>query len=453
MHLKRHKMSVEKLFSVCITIIYSISLFFPLLAKLINEFFVLLQSQIKSFLFLAMIAMLCFNSIQQYNGTFKLPRNFMRFVTVLFTTILLFFLRVKLDNTDYLVWSKHFQTLGLLYVFFALFAYQFIKRFEKVSFFLHFIVYSGLGLSIIAIFQWIVGPAFLMALGLDLSVGGLEFTLGSAKDKEGDFIFRTFATLNNHYELGSILTVSTLSLYILHQQKKILGAAYLSFLSLMILGLLTTLNMTSWFILFISSIVFFKLSYKYSSNKESSYYSLKSKLVLLSIFCIVLVVLVKTNIGDRLVMNISLVDSSLAWRLFFMYNQITSLINVPFGLGWSYGYEIGKELPFMATSDNYFLWVSMLGGFPFYILFLYLFINPLWFGYKNMRKIYVHYNEYYILYIGIWCFVLSGVLCCFSNAFITNSGVSNYFFWIAVGLIYRIGAFPDPSSESGYSLA
>ncbi len=436
-------MTIEKVFSVLMMVVYSISILFPVLAKLVDVSFVTLQSQLKSFLFLGMMVFLCLNLIHQYASSLEIPKAIARFLGVLLATIFLFFVRVKLDGTDFNTWNKHFQLLGLPYVFFAVFAFQFITNIDKIYLFLRLLVYSSFGLSLIAIFQWVVGPSFLMALGLDLSVGGLEFTLGSAKDKEGDYIFRAFATLNNHYELAAILIVGVLALFILFKLKQIAWSSFLAFFCTIVFGLLTTYNITGWLLLLITSFVFIKLSNKFSINQIRYYHSLKGKLTLLFILCFVSVILVATNVVDRLVINTNLVDSSFAWRLFFMQNQISSLFASPFGLGWSYGYETGKALPFMATADNYFLWVSMLGGFPFYLLFLYLFFAPLWFGYKNMKKVYCHYPQYYYLYIGIWCFVFSGVVCCFSNAFITYTGVSNYFFWIAVGLIYKIGGFSE----------
>ncbi|MBF0232965.1 MAG: hypothetical protein HQK65_07995 [Desulfamplus sp.] len=325
-----------------------------------------------------------------------------------------------------------FKLLGFPYVVITIIAFYEIKNMDWLNFLCKSIAFIGFFASIIAIIQYIVGPSFIELTGMNTLVGNLHFSLHTAKLSDESYAFRPFSLFQTHYDLTAFLTLSLMAISLLFTQNHIKKSTYILLLFIGIAGLLTTHNVTAYILI----IIYFSIIHK-NNDSDISFNKFNNKNFTLKVlqfgFLLImfLLILFQTTFGDRvLTIFNNYQDSTLFYRILFMKNSIEAFFDKPYGWGWIYAVKGGYQLPYWITSDNFYLWVTVFGGGVFVLLFFGLRTLPLIAARKLIKK----NNEYRI----IWAWCMISMLCGLSNAFISNSGSSVFFYWFFLGFLLKM---------------
>jgi|GEM_PF-2681720 len=426
--------------NIAILLLCALSAFLPFFARFSSESLLGIRGAIRFGLIGLLMVLIPIRVRMQRESILVTPA--MAIFTALYLTLFFAFVgEVLLDWTHYGYLSTyfvHFKLMSIPYMMFAFFAYveyDDVEWFRKQAI---FVTTCAVIASIVSILEWIAGPQLLMGIGMNFDIGQYWFHMGSALDANGNPIFRPFGTTDNHYDMSALLSLAVIDTYILKNYFQLSWTRFTLLLVLFGLALISTINMTIW------GLLLFATALIYGRELWTIFRRLKrwQSLLIIGSICLVVAigigVVVVSPIGERIVRNTDLNSgSSLHYRLIFIFNTVSAVVEKPYGWGWAYG-DGGLALPFWGTSDTYYLWYTVWGGVPFGILLMLVFFSPSLYGFW----IYFHSRAWsskdrsLYLTVAVWHFI--GALCGISNGFIGMSGITSAFYWGFAGLLFRI---------------
>lgn len=421
-----------------LAIFFLLSAFLPIVARVTSENILSILTILKLLGIVVIYGIWCVSLLTR-KITFK--KSIFIF-SVIYLFVLILFAMNALRGMDSAVFEV-FRLLGLPYIPLAIIVFYEAKDIKGIIKIMDIIGKTAVICSIVGIIQWILGAEFLQySLGLNFEIGGFGFHYGSAKTADRVPIFRAFSTMMSHYEFSTVVTMGMVVYISFFYMKKITFQTFIIAMSVLTVGVLVTYNMTAWAVILFAAFLMIFIKHRYHKSKFTYNVFMAIGAIAVIMFVAAIFLFFRMNLDERVLVNIGAgADNrigSWGWRVIFLVRSLTMVRMQPFGWGWVYHGE-DRELPLHITSDNYFIYFAVLGGIPFMLLFIMLFIVPMLYAFKKFRLISnIKNRNAFFVYLALWAFLASSFLSGFSNASFIITGVSNYIVWPVVGLIYKI---------------
>jgi len=345
-----------------------------------------------------------------------------------------------------------FQRFGFAYILLAIVTYDRLRDLRWVVGFLRLLVICGIPVAIFGIFQWIVGPDALQAIGMkNLTNVVDDFGYYSYS---GMSLFRAFSTLSNHGDLAAFMIITILATLTLYWMGRLRLVWTILATGVMGVGLLVTQNVTGLVVLVcVLALVVWLVGQYNGKRKKASFRRWRQILLFLLVLGVIFgVAFTNDEFRFRIVSSFTLGEGnpSLTSRFHILTTSLETFAAHPFGIGPDL-----EVLPNGVTMDVYLVFLLVTGGLPIFLFYIWLYVLPVLYGWRALRTLRYNGRLPYIFYCVLWAWVAVGALIGgFTNSAVTTASPSNLIFWCGVGVLYKIPqlisqATPEQFAEWG----